>query len=72
MVNYDSHVIRRLAWEMILKARLESRNLSQLRVFMIPELDFNAKSYYEIISWSKALITQPPLMRDIYDQELRE
>ena len=71
MVNDDSHVIR-LAWEMILKARLDSRNRSQLRVFMIPELDFNTKSYYEIISWSEALITQPPLMRDIYDQELRE
>ena len=71
MVNDDSHVIR-LAWEMILKARLDSRNRSQLRVFMIPELDFNGKSYYEIISWSEALITQPPLMRDIYDQELRE
>ena len=72
MVNDDSYVIRRLAWKMNLKARLESRSRSQLRVFMIPELDFNAKSYYEIISWSEALITQPPLMRAISDQKLKE
>ena len=35
-----------------------------------PELDFKAKSYYEIISWSETLVTEPPLTKGISGEKL--
>lgn len=60
--------IRELAARRILKARTVPA--TKLRCFQVPNLDFNASSYVELIDWQKN-ITQPPILKSVSDEELQ-
>ena len=71
MINDDSSDIRNLAWRRIKEAR-DSFKGKSVRSFQIPELDFDAERYIDMISWENINITEPPLTRDITVEEINE
>ena len=52
MVIYQNDFTRRLGMRRVLKARkLQTEPGKGERLFNIPEIDFDAKAYYELIDW---------------------
>ena len=64
MINDESATIRKLGWRKILKVRNAS-DVMGLRVFEIPNINFEATSYHEAISWNDSKVTVPPLLPDL-------
>ena len=46
--------------------------MSKLRKFKIPQLNFDAKDYMQLIDWKKCEITEPPLSRIMTNDDLEE
>ena len=43
---------------------------AEVRQFRLPRLDFSATCYSELITWDAETVTEPPLLRDLPDEEL--
>ena len=69
MLTDDRPEIRELALRRILKARKQETG-SQMRLFSVPILNFQATSYIEMIDWGNIPITEPPITMDIADETL--
>ena len=69
MVTDDDRVVREQADRLISAAR--EQQTEEPRIFAIPAIDFEAVSYTDMISWSGP-VTQPPLLRDLSDGQLRD
>lgn len=70
MLQDDQEQIRRLAFDRIRKARSTS-DASTIRRFTVPAINFKAKTYYNLIDWTKVNITEPPLTKDLSLTELQ-
>lgn len=64
MLSDPEKHIRELAARRILKARLANHSGKVLRVFVVPKINVNAKSYTELIDWKQKYF-QPPILRDV-------
>jgi hypothetical protein len=73
MITDDRPHIRELGLRRILKARSTQATDKTIRRFRVPELNMNAESdtYEDMINWAETVVTQPPVMMTITDDELR-
>lgn len=69
MIFDDRMHIRELAWRRILEARKESRH--GIRVFVVPEVKFDATEYTEMICWRSHSVTEPPVTRHFTTEEIQ-
>lgn len=60
--------IRELAARRILKAR--NKKTSKVRLFKLPNINFNASSYIDLIDWQQN-ITEPPILKTISDGNIQ-
>jgi hypothetical protein len=76
MMTDERKHIRELAVRKIKAARsndgCHSRNSADIRKFIIPKLDFEAGSYYELVNWLNFPTIEPPIARNIADSDLEE
>ena len=74
MISDDRPHIRTLGLRRIMKARsmTPSENGTTIRKFIVPELNFNANDYSEIIDWQTCLLTEPPITVEISDETLEK
>ncbi|CAG9826869.1 unnamed protein product [Diabrotica balteata] len=70
MLTDNRQWVRELALRRIIKARKEKK--VGIRQFKIPEINFNAAEYFELINWSECEVTAPPMLADIPDDELKQ
>lgn len=68
MITDDREFARELALRRIIKARKESP--SKIRIFKIPQLNFSASDYIEMIHWNELSVTSPPMFHRISDSTL--
>ncbi|CAG9837588.1 unnamed protein product [Diabrotica balteata] len=45
---------------------------TNVREFLIPDLNFNASEYYELIDWQNCSVTIPPLLSTTTDEDIRK
>ncbi|CAH1098874.1 unnamed protein product [Psylliodes chrysocephalus] len=64
--------VRELPLRRILKARKTSRETVEVRHFVVPENNFSATDYFELIYWNECDVTPPPGLRDFTDDNLRD
>ena len=64
--------VRELAFRRILKARhLRSTGKTPVRFFKVPEVNFSATDYIDIIPWQLTRLYPPPLLRHICDEHIQ-
>ena len=69
MVHSEDKMTRILGYRRILKARsIDTRE--NLRALTLPKLNFEAKSFTDMINWQTAQLTDPPLLKHITNDEL--
>ena len=71
MLNDERLHIRKLGLRRILKFR-RTAIFGIIRQFTGPELNFNAKSYEDLIDWQTCKLSEPPILAGITDPELQE
>ena len=71
MVCDERPHLRKLAWRRIKKAQKQEK-VKTVRRFTIPQLNFDAPCYSQLISWQEVPITEHPLTRNISEDELEE
>lgn len=69
MMEDERDSIRQLAVERIMQARNEK--LSSIRPFKIPKFNFQSEDYTELIDWDNCIITDPPLLKEITQNDLQ-
>ena len=69
MMTDEMPHVRKLAFKRVLAAR--SQNSTAVRTFRVPELNFLAESYYEMINWFTSDRYEPPLARCIAQDQLK-
>jgi hypothetical protein len=69
MISDDRKAIRELGLHRILKARAQVK--STIRVFTVPQLNLEATDYIDLIDWKNNDITEPPLIADLSNDEIR-
>ncbi|GBM99285.1 hypothetical protein AVEN_80612-1 [Araneus ventricosus] len=73
MLHDSRKHIRELAVRRILGAReKKTKNSGGLRFFKLPNLNFEAADYIDLIDWSNRVVTEPPLAMHIKDKNLKE
>lgn len=60
MLRDNRRWVRELSLRRILKAREAYQQTTTVRYFVIPELNFSAMEYFDLICWSECDITPPP------------
>ncbi|CAH2098786.1 unnamed protein product [Euphydryas editha] len=74
MLGDERQMIREKAVNLILQTRQEnvsSAEVAEVRSFNVPPLNMNAKDYTEMIDWKKIEVTEPPLIKDLNEDDLR-
>ena len=72
MVYDEEKATRILGYRRLLKARnTEITRRSGVRHFTLPDVNFEAKTYIEMIDWQAAQLTDPPLLKHITNDELK-
>lgn len=61
ILNDDDERIRYRGWTKIIQTRNE--NLSSLRQFQVPALNFDADNYIEMVDWENSEISVPPILQ---------
>lgn len=73
MIHDARKGIRKQAFEKILIARSRQKSSDYApRIFEIPEVNFKATKYTNLINWSNVVITEPPLARHFSNSDLQE
>lgn len=62
--------VRELGLRRVLKARTESRG--GVRKFKVPKINFDAKDYIDMISWAENDVTEPPLVKHVSIDSLKD
>lgn len=70
MISDTRPHVRKLGLLRIMKAR--STKASNVRQFVVPELNFEASDYIDIIDWQKCALTEPPITAGISDETLKD
>ncbi|KAL3279222.1 hypothetical protein HHI36_016735 [Cryptolaemus montrouzieri] len=68
MKSDSEKYIRKLALLRVLKEH--SEKTQDLRLFQVPEVNMDAKGYYDLISW-QAHVTESPILQKICNDELQ-
>ena len=71
MVTDHREHIRELGLRRILKARSQNSGGKGVRQFIVPDLNFNAEDYFDLIDWQKTVITEPPVLTDISENDIK-
>ena len=71
MVHDERAAIRELGWRRMLKAR-DCANKEQLRQFKMPEINFEANEYYNLINWQNEQVLEPPLLKNIPTEDIQK
>lgn len=83
MLTDERKHIRELGFRRILKARAteklpkkitkkrKSTETKAIREFAIPKLNFEATDYVDLINWQESHVTEPPLTKNISDEDLK-
>lgn len=67
---FDARIlVRNLALDRIMKARARN-STSCVRTFKIPQINFLAEDYIDMIIWNETEINSPPLLQKISDEHL--
>ena len=69
MISDDRKHIRELEVCLILKARTQQS--TEIRLFKVPKLNFDAGDYVELVNWQNNCITEPPLTIHISEIEMK-
>jgi len=70
LLTDDQEPIRQLGLRRLLKAR---KNVHRgIRVFKIPELNYEATTYIDLINWPDIHTTAPPLLSKLSDEEITQ
>ena len=69
MITDDRKYIRELGLRRKLKARSQKYGIRQ---FVIPKLNFGANDYIDLIDWQNVNISEPPLLADISENEIKD
>ncbi len=69
MITDELSVIRELGLRRILKARMT--NNTSVREFVVPNINFDAHEYYDMLDFTTVEVTQPPLIASVSDDEIR-
>ena len=78
MLSDEEESIRRKAINTILDMRsgkIKSKvkkNIEGIRIFRVPKLNWNAQTFVDIIDWDPQSFSEPSVIRNIFDDELRE
>lgn len=72
MVTDGDESVRRRAVQRIREARQQelANDTGKVRRFELPAVKFDASVYTEIIDWDKVTVTQPPLLRQLSEEDL--
>ncbi|GBM38949.1 hypothetical protein AVEN_271058-1 [Araneus ventricosus] len=68
--NFEGNFIRELGLRRIMAAR--ARKSIGLRKCTIPDFNFEAEDYHELIDWQNWAETEPPLTMGILDEALKQ
>lgn len=71
MLEDKNKAVRKRAVNCILSLR-KKKVQKGIRRFHVPQLNFKAKSYTELINWKTTPITEPPLIKKLSNDELME
>ena len=67
----ERRYVRELALRRILKSRsLPSKQKTKVRSFIVPTLKFDAQEYFNIIDWSSAKLSSPPLLSNVSNEHI--
>lgn len=69
MVTDESKLIRELGYRRLLRIRQEVQD-DHIRFFTIPKINFDATDFVELIDWQSCKLTEPPLLRNISNEDL--
>src|SRR6218665_943235 len=72
MISDTRKHIRALGLRRILKSRNDSHPENGVRAFVIPELNFAANDYIDLIDWQNLSITEPPVLSTLSRTDLEE
>ena len=78
MLADNDHNVRLLAFNKILSIRVCKKNSDNVgrdeevdvRKFMIPKINTNAKTYYSLSSWSLKDMHEPPALKHLLNKEI--
>ncbi len=68
MIHDDNKKVRHTAYQHISQAR--KKFTTSILKFEVPNLNFKAKTYYNLIDWNTVSITEPPLIKRFSDSDL--
>jgi hypothetical protein len=69
MLTDERNYIRLLAIRRILKARENKQE--GIRRFTVPVIKFEAKDYTDLIDWHQSVVTEPPMLRAVSNEDFR-
>ena len=71
MITDDQQHVRELGLRRTLSARSSTTTTSEVRVFEVPPLNFQAEDYIDLINWQDCIITEPPFTKTVTDDDLQ-
>lgn len=71
MLSDENKTVRELAARRILQARSSPHTEKVPRVFEVPQINFDANNYIDLIYWQQQFF-DPPILRHISNQEINE
>lgn len=70
MISDQRAEVRKEALNKILHARLGNTEHPQVQSCKLPEINFNAAEYFELIDWSETSYVSPPVLQKVSNEEL--
>ena len=71
MVNDENKIIRELGLRRVLRSRKLSNSVTNTKTFKIPNINFDADNFCDMIDWQNVEVTPPPLLYDAADDVIR-
>lgn len=71
MITDERPHIRELGLRRIMKARSHV-SANKIRRFQVPPLNLNATEYHDMVDWQTLTVTEPPVMMDMTNNELKD
>ena len=65
MVNAENKIICELGIRKVLRSRKLCNSVTNIRTSKIPNINFDADNFCDMIDWQNAVVTPPPLLHDV-------
>lgn len=74
MLVDEQYDVRKKAVDIILKARSESSDSQNtpVRKFKLPNINYDAKVYYDLVDWQNIIVNEPPLSKTLTESRLSD